>query len=339
MKKESVEHNASRSYRRLLAIVSLAILPWMGEAQFVTGLEGASGSTVGPDGAIYVTEGAVGRISRVDPRTGAVTTYAQGLPAALPFIGIGGAIDVAFLHGTAYALVTLIGFPFSGNLDGIYRVDGPTSFTVVADLGGYSAANPPATPFDLPNGVQYALEPYRGGFLVTDGHHNRVLYATLDGLVSDFAAFGNIVPTGLAARGHTVLMAEAGPSPHAPEDGKIVALDPRSSSVVEIASGAPLLVDVEFGRGRALFALSQGQGYVGMPPGAPALPGTGALLRVNDGGGFDVIEAGINWPTSLEIIGNTAYVVTLDGNVWKYDGFASPPYGRGGAHPHPARHD
>ena len=32
------------------------------------GLQGASGSTVGPDGALYVTEGALGRVSRVDPK-------------------------------------------------------------------------------------------------------------------------------------------------------------------------------------------------------------------------------------------------------------------------------
>jgi hypothetical protein len=31
----------------------------------VTGLEGATGSTIGPGGALYVTEGAAGRISRV----------------------------------------------------------------------------------------------------------------------------------------------------------------------------------------------------------------------------------------------------------------------------------
>src|SRR6476659_143838 len=48
----------------------------------VTGLQGASGSTIGPDGALYVTEGAVGRISRVDPQTGELTTFASGLPKA-----------------------------------------------------------------------------------------------------------------------------------------------------------------------------------------------------------------------------------------------------------------
>src|SRR5215469_15194034 len=73
--------------------------------RLVTGLQGATGSTVGPDGALYVTEGAVGRISRVDPQTGEKTTFASGLPPSI--IGIGGAIDVAFIDNIAYALVTL----------------------------------------------------------------------------------------------------------------------------------------------------------------------------------------------------------------------------------------
>src|SRR6266550_476692 len=136
-----------------------------------TGLESAKGSTVGPDGALYVTEGAVGRISRVDPLTGEVTTFASGLPRAI--IGIGGAIDVAFIDNIAYALVTLVGPQFgTSDVVGIYRVDSPDSFTVVADIGAFNVANPPTIPFqvDVPTGVQYALQSYRGGFLVTDGH-------------------------------------------------------------------------------------------------------------------------------------------------------------------------
>ena len=62
-----------------------------------SGLEGAQGSAVGPGGALYVTEGVAGRLSRVDPDTGAVTTVATGLPTG-PFAGFGGgAVDVAFL--------------------------------------------------------------------------------------------------------------------------------------------------------------------------------------------------------------------------------------------------
>src|SRR5437667_6001894 len=147
--------------------------------RLVTGLEGAMGSTIGPDGALYVTEGAAGRISRVDPQTGEKTTFASGLPTAILTIGglsIGGPIDVAFIDNVAYALVTLVSPDVGGSdVDGIYRIDGPDSFTVVADIGEFNLANPPPTPFDVPTGLQFALQSYRGAFLVTDGHLNRVL--------------------------------------------------------------------------------------------------------------------------------------------------------------------
>jgi sugar lactone lactonase YvrE len=283
------------------------------------GLQGATGSTLGPGGALYVTEGVAGRISRVDPRSGKVTTFASGLPTAIA--GIGGAIDVAFVGTTAYVLVTLVGPDVGGNdVVGIYRVDGPDRFTVVADIGAFSVRHPPETAFFIPTGVQYALEPYRGGFLVTDGHHNRVLQVTGDGKVAEWTAFGNIVPTGLAVSGGTVYMAEAGPVPHLPQDGKVVKLRPRWRTAMEVASGASLLVDVEFGRGHHLYALSQGHFAPGSPEGSPAQPDTGALLKVNRDGTFTVIVDGLNQPTSLEFIGNTAYVVSLAGEIWRIDG-------------------
>lgn len=312
--------NETRSrggFRRLLVLLgALGVtgVPVAANAQFVTGLQGGSGSTVGPGGAIFVTESWAGRVSRVDPRTGDVSTFAEGLPPAL--IGVGGASDVAFIGDTAYVLVTLVGFPFGSSIDGIYRVDGPSTFTVVADLGAWSSANPPGTAFDLPNGVQYAIEAYRGGFLVTDGHHNRVLRVTLDGEVSELRAFGNIVPTGLEVQGNTIYMAEAGPVPHLPVDGRIVAFGPRGGVAREIASGGALLVDVERGRGRTMFGLAQGT-WDGVFPGSPALPDTGSLLRVDGDGGFSVIATGLDRPTSLEILRDTAYVVTLDGEIWR----------------------
>ena len=293
--------------------------------QLLTGLDGGSGSTVGPGGALYVTESAAGRISRVDPKTGDITTFASGLPESI--IGIGGTTDVAFIGATAYALVTLVGPDVGGSdIVGIYRVDGPDRFTVVADIGAFSLSNPPSTPFDVPTGVQYALETYRGGFLVTDGHHNRVLRVTRDGEITELIAFGNIVPTGLAVWGNTVYMAEAGPVPHEPEDGKVVSFGPKSPTATEVASGARLLVDVEFGRGRTLYALAQGV-FGGGPPGAPAMPNTGSLVKVNGNGTFTVVADALDRPTSLEFIRNTAYVVTLAGEIWKIDNVSSPPYG------------
>lgn len=294
--------------------------------RLVTGLEGAFGSTVGPGGALFVAEPAGGRIARIDPQTGAVTTFASGLPANLP-VG-GGVWDVTFIGSTAYALVTAVTPETGGSgVDGIYRVNGQNSFTIVADIGAFNRANPPQTDFFIATGVGFALEPYRGGFVVTDGHLNRVLYVTRDGEISVFRAFDDIVPTGLAVSGQTVYMAEAGPVPHLPENGKVVTFGPKSTTVTEIASGARLAVDVEFGRGRTLFALSQGV-WGGVQPGDPALPNTGALMRVNGDGTLTTIIDGLNQPVSLEIIMNTAYVVTLGGEIWVIDDIAGPPFGR-----------
>ena len=288
--------------------------------RLVAGLEGGSGSTIGPDGALYVTEGVAGRITRVDPRTGVTTTFASGLPTLIPEVGFGGPVDVAFLGRTAYVLVTLVGPDVGGgDVVGIYRVDGPDSFTVVADIGAFSIANPPATDFFVPSGVQYALHTDRGRLLITDGHHNRVLGVT-GGRISVLRAFANIVPTGLEVRGRTIYLAQAGPVPHLPSDGKVVAFRHSSPAVREVAAGGRLLVDVEFDRRQRLYGLSQGIFPPGAPEGAPARPGTGALVKANRDGTFRVVLDRLSQPTSLEFIGKTAFVVTLGGEIWRIKG-------------------
>jgi sugar lactone lactonase YvrE len=322
---------------RLAAAIAVLCLPLASQAGehprlLASGLLGAQGSTIGPDGALYVTEGGAGRVVRIDPWTGHQRTFASGLPPSL--IGVGGAVDVEFIGHKAYVLVALNGTDVGGTTPvGIYRVDGRHSFTLLADLGAFSQANPPATPFDLSQGVQYALEKYRGGLIVTDGHHNRVLYVTRKGDVSVFRAFDNVVPTGLAVEGSTVYLALAGPTPHNPEDGRVLAFGPGWRSAGEVASGAPLLVDVEFGGGRSLYALSQGT-WDGAFPGSPALPGTGALMKLDGDGQFVEVVSGLNIPTSLEIRCNDAYVVTLTGEVWKYRDAIEPSFPD-----HSCRHD
>ena len=314
----------------LAALLSVAAAPSAECAQppvpshtafvLATGLQGPLGSTVGPDGALYVAEGPAGRISRVDPRSGHITTFASGLPQTIPAIGLGGPTDVAFIGKTAYVLVTLVSADVGGNaIDGIYRVDGPNRFTIVADIGTFNEDNQPTIPFPISakSGVLYALHPYSGGFLVTDGHLNRVLQVTLGGKISILIAFDDIVPTGITALGETIYMAEAGPVPHLAQDGKVVAFRPGSSYVAEVASGASLLVDVKFGPDQGLYALSQGPGVPGAPPGSPAQPNSGALVRANRDGTFTFITDELNLPTSLNFIGGYAYIVTLTGDILK----------------------
>jgi hypothetical protein len=318
-----------------IALPSAAVGKWHPHAPTVTelatfaapGCTGTcgSGSTIGPDGALYVTDGQAGRVLRVDTRTGAVTTFAAGLPLMNTPPGIGGAIDVAFVGHTAYVLVANVG-PFFGEpaeIAGIYRVRRNGSAVPVADIGAWSTENPPDTDFVLPGGVQYAMEPFRGGFAVTDGHHNRVLYVGSDGQVRELLALANVVPTGLAAAGRTLFVGLAGPVPHLPRDGKVIAVTPRSDAPVEIASGAPLIVDVEFGRDRRLYALSQG--IWDLPPlpsnaGAPASANTGTLTRVDRHGQLTPVAGPLDRPTSVAFSCTSAFVVTLTGKVMRIDG-------------------
>ena len=198
------------------------------------------------------------------------------------------------------------------------------SFTVVADIGAFNLANPPTIPFPyfIATGLQYALQTYRGGFLVADSHLNRVLRVTLDGGINVLLDFDNIVPTGLEVRGNMVYMAEAGADPHTPETGKVVSFGARSRTPTEVASDVPFLLDVEFGVG-SLYALSHGTVDPDIDP-SNAVPYTGALVKVNGNGTFTHIMDGLDRPTSLEFIGNTAYFVTLTGEVWRIDGVSCP---------------
>ena len=332
----------------LVALLATLLTP-LANAQLASGLDGAFGSTVGPDGALYVTERLAGRVSHIDPWTGNVTPFADGLPIPAVDIGANGAVDVAFVDGVAYVLVTvvgpaldflapIIGAPpgFAGDdAAGIYRIDGPGTATLVADLGQWSVDNPPVGGAFIAHGVQYAMDPFRGGLLVTDGHHNRVLWVSADGDITEYATFDNVVPTGLEVFGKTVFLTLAGPVPHLPEDGRLVAIDAKSGAVTDVASGAPLAVDVEFGPGRTMYVLAQGT-WTGLfgGDGSPADPVTGSLHKVESDGSLSEVAAGLNMPTSMEFIGNTAYIVSLAGDVWTVDQPSGPPFG-----PPPRKHN
>ena len=183
----------------------------------------AAGSTIGPDSALYVTDPSAGSVLRVDRQTGEVTTFAEGLPPQV--LGIGGAMDVAFIGGTAYVLVTMVGGDIvdgdhiGDDVVGIYRLEGDGSFTVIADIGAWSISIH-RRPTTSSTGVQYALQRYGRGFLVTDGHHNRVLRVGLDGTIEELIAFDNIVPTGLDTFGVVVVMGRPDRSPTSPKPAR-----------------------------------------------------------------------------------------------------------------------
>ena len=173
--------------------------------------------------------------------------------------------------------------------------------------------------------MPYALAPYGGGFLVTDGHHNRVLQVTLGGAITEVATFANVVPTGLEVRGRSGLGRAGRPGPPPRRDRTGPRAGPcapsRESSRRAPACSSTWSAD----RGTELYALSQGV-WDGVMEGSPALPDTGRLTRVTSGGGLEPVtdsaghELVLDRPTSVEFVGRTAYVVSLSGDVSTIDG-------------------
>ncbi len=297
-----------------------------GSDDFVTG------STIGPDGALYVTDGGKGEVLRIDLLDGVVSTYATGLPPkAFQGEDIGGPVDVAFMDGTAYVLVTLVSGVFIGEpfgdpeaKNGLYRIDPGGTPTLVADLGQWSLDNPPEPAIVVDTGVAFAMEAYEGGFLVTDAHHNRVLWVGLDGAINEVATFDNKVPVGLETAEGQFYLTQLGPIPHVPEDGKVLSVHTGEKPNLT-ASGASMLIDVEQGPLGTLYALSQGQ-WDGVGEGSRALPDTGQLLVIGTKGELTPVLDGagqalvLDRPTSVEFVGNTAYVVSVTGVVYRFDG-------------------
>lgn len=296
-----------------------------------TALNGlGSGSAMGPDGALYVTNGTKGTLVRIDPVTGSAKVVGRGLPRKV--IDIGGAMDVAFIGDRAYVLVILAGVSVGGPDDvmGIYRLKRDGTFAVFADLGTWSTAHPPTDPdWFVSQGVQYSLDVWRKGFVVADAHLARVIRVNRRGRISELVAFGSTdrVPTGLEVVDGRVLLATAGPIPHLPSTSKINWVRPDGSVKVigrwsrGYTGHRGLIVDVEHDRGR-LYGLLQGYWNLEPTPeneGFPAAPNTGAIVAVRPDGTFRTVVKGLDRPTSLELVDGVGYLVSFTGTIYRID--------------------
>ena len=243
--------------------------------------------------------------------------------------GIGGAIDVAFVGRTAYVLVANVG-PFFGEPDevaGIYRMR-PERHRRAGRRHRRMVGGQPAGDRLRPAGrrpVRDGAVPWR-----VRGHRRppqpRAPRPARRARCSELLAFGNVVPTGLAAAGRTLFVGLAGPVPHLPEDGKVVALPPRSAARWRSRPARRSSSTSSWPRSPPVRALAGHLGPAARCPanaGAPASPNTGSLTRVDRHGGLTPVAGPLDRPTSVAFTRRNAFVVTLTGKVLKISGIRS----------------
>ena len=264
-----------------------------------------------------------------------MSTYADGLPRQIAGVIGGGVADIAFRGPTAYVLVNgvsefwteLIESPNAPAAEGIYRLDrvgsGTTRATLIADIYTWSEENPPLIQLLHPGRIHLRHAALSGRI---PGHRRPPqpgppgAAQRQDRRVQGLRQERRPHRAG-ARRTTTVLSARPGRCPHA-ATGRVVARH-RGGAIEPLASGAPLLVDVEVGPQDRLYGLAQGdwpyEGEEGKE-GFPAAPHTGHLMLANHHGQFQSVVSGLDRPTTFEIIGSTMFVVTITGKVLRITG-------------------
>ena len=315
---------------------------------YATGFNNPRGLKFGPDGMLYVAEGGTGggnstvgqceqvpapvgpysgaatggRISRVDSN-GVRTTVTDQFPSSQTSENlVSGVADVAFIGDTLYAITAgsgcSHGVPNTDN--GIFRVGGDGSITLVADLSAFQKAHPVAHPeaddFE-PDGTWYSMVAVRGSLYAVEPNHGELDRITTGGAISRVADIsasqGHIVPTSVAYHG-VFYVGNLNTFPITPGASKILQITP-GGSVSTVATGLTMITGVAFDSRGRMYVL-ENTVTAGFPT-----PGEGEIVRIT-GGKKDVIVSGLALPTGMTFGPDGAlYVSNL--------GFGPPPIGLG----------
>jgi sugar lactone lactonase YvrE len=332
----------------------------------VSGLVEPRGMAIGPDGMIYVAEagtggdmavgtgdnasksGFTGRISKVDPATGARTTIADKLPSNVG--GEGDAVGpaaVAFLGNQLYYVQThagtAYGFPAT-TPTGVYKVNSDGTVTLIADLGAFNIANPVN---DIKNGTQQDIEiggnPYGmvardGALWISDGNQNQVDKVTPAGAITRITEFpGHPVTTGIAYKdGGPFFVGTLGQFPFNASDGTIRQVGYPSGSMTTVASGISSITGLAFGPDGNLYMVNFGdQTADPFSDPIPWTPFSGKLYRVNLATNtFTPLVGNFFTTTAIVFKGDTAYIANFGieapgllppGEIWAVDNVSTLP--------------
>lgn len=294
---------------------------------FSSGFLFPRGLAFGPDGTLYVAEagsggatstsgqcdqvvppvgpytnGPTARISKVD-RQGNRTTFASGLPSAIAAIGdVDGVGAVAFQGGKLYALLSGGGCSH-GSADvpaGVARIETNGSWSIVANLSAYQAANPVAQPFAgdyEPDGTWFSMIKSRDGLVAVEPNHGEL--ASIDPRTGEVeriadisASQGHIVPTAVVEHEGAYYVGNLGTFPSVPGTQEVLRIS-RSGDVSVVATGFTTILGLEFDQGGRLLVLETST-VAGFPT-----PNTGRVTRLERNGERRTIAENLFFPTAI----------------------------------------
>ena len=257
-----------------------------------------SGSAIGPDGALYVTDGNAGSVLRIDRHTGRGDHLRHGVADA-------GDRDRR-RHGRRVhrpapptSLVTLV----SGDIVG--RVPSATPATLSGSTASSATAASPCSPTSARgrsttrrrrrSSSRRACSTRCSGTGAGSWSPTAITTGCCGSIGTARSAPSSRWPTscrpGLERIGKRVLFTELGPVPHHRRTARSSSSIPGPERPESWPAGRAWSLDVERGPGGKLYALSQGQ-WDGVEEGSPALPNTGRLVIVQRDGSLKPVVDG-----------------------------------------------